>query len=60
MLIARAVGNLRHLPFFGSGETWETYEAKFEEAVSWLEVRNSSPWNTKNMTRATVEVVLFG
>eukprot|EP00904_Undaria_pinnatifida_P010795 jgi/Undpi1/6846/HiC_scaffold_21.g09322.m1 len=31
------LGNLRHLPFFGSGETWETYEAKFEEAVSWLE-----------------------
>ncbi|CAN0256302.1 unnamed protein product [Pylaiella littoralis] len=28
--------NLKHLPFFGSGEKWETYEPRFEEALQWL------------------------
>lgn len=36
-------GNLKHLPFIGSGETWETYEAQFEEALTWLEVRERQP-----------------
>ncbi|CAB1098407.1 unnamed protein product [Ectocarpus sp. CCAP 1310/34] len=31
------LGNLKHLPFFGVDETWETYEPRFEEAVKWLE-----------------------
>lgn len=31
-------GNLKHLPFFGAGETWDTYEARFEEALAWLQV----------------------
>eukprot|EP00903_Cladosiphon_okamuranus_P011457 g10791.t1 len=30
------LGNLKHLPFFGLGETWETYEQRFEDALTWL------------------------
>ncbi|CAM9231975.1 unnamed protein product [Scytosiphon promiscuus] len=30
-------GNLKHLPFYETGETWGTYEARFEEALSWLQ-----------------------
>ncbi|CAN0388880.1 unnamed protein product [Ascophyllum nodosum] len=30
------LGNLKHLPFFGVGERWETYEARFEESLEWL------------------------
>lgn len=32
------LGNLKHLPFFELGETWSTYEPRFEEALSWLQV----------------------
>lgn len=39
MFAIASIGNLKHLPFFGSGETWETYEAQLEEALAWLEVR---------------------
>lgn len=35
-------GNLKHLPFFSLGETWETYEPRFEEALTWLTV--SAPY----------------
>lgn len=35
-------GNLKHIPFFGTGETWETYEPRFEEALSWLQVRGEA------------------
>eukprot|EP00752_Nemacystus_decipiens_P018681 g16746.t1 len=31
------LGNLNHLPFFGLGETWETYEPRFEQALTWLQ-----------------------
>lgn len=32
-----SLGNLKHLPFFTLGEAWNTYEARFEEALPWLE-----------------------
>ena len=37
-----SAGNLKHLPFFGVGERWETYEARFEESLEWLRVRERS------------------
>lgn len=38
-------GNLKHLPFFDTGETWATYEARFEEALPWLKVGEFSKCN---------------
>lgn len=38
LFVTLMLGNLKHLPFVGLGEKWDTYEDRFEEALTWLRV----------------------